>query len=110
MHKDKKYLESDMFLDKATTQIETEKCEVGDINPWRLCTVTQVEELKAIIWFIPILASVIIFTTVYSQVCTLFVDQENTMDTRIGSHFNSPPASLTIFGILSVIFWFPAVK
>ncbi|GLJ41763.1 hypothetical protein SUGI_0864250 [Cryptomeria japonica] len=96
-----------LCLDKAATETENEKCKVGNINPWRLCTVTQVEELKSIIRFLPILASAIIFTTAYSQMCTLFVEQGNTMDVRIGSHFKIPPASLTIFDILSVIFWVP---
>ncbi|KAJ6699482.1 OLIGOPEPTIDE TRANSPORTER-RELATED [Salix purpurea] len=37
----------------------------GLTNPWRLCTVTQVEELKSIIRLLPIWASGIVFATVY---------------------------------------------
>nr|BEK82046.1 NPF transporter [Taxus x media] len=96
-----------LFLDKAATETEIDKAKVGDINPWSLCTVTQVEELKSVIRILPIWASVIIFSTIYSQMSTLFVEQGDTMDVTIGSNFKIPPASLSIFDILSVIFWVP---
>ena len=77
-------------------------------DPWRLCTVTQVEELKAIIRLLPILAMVIVFSTVCGQMGTLFLLQGNTMDIHIGSSsFEIPPASLSIFNTLSVLFWVP---
>lgn len=78
----------------------------SSVNPWRLCTVTQVEELKAIIRLLPIWATGIIFATVYSQMSNYFVLQGELMDTSIGS-FNIPPASLSIFDTLSVILWVP---
>ncbi|KAK7305353.1 hypothetical protein VNO77_43258 [Canavalia gladiata] len=78
------------------------------INPWRLCTVTQVEELKSILRLLPVWATGIIFATVYGQMSTLFVLQGQTMDTHVGkSKFRIPPASLSIFDTLSVIFWVP---
>ena len=78
------------------------------INPWRLCTVTQVEELKSILRLLPVWATGIIFATVYGQMSTLFVLQGQTMNTHVGnSSFKIPPASLSIFDTLSVIFWVP---
>lgn len=69
---------------------------------------TQVEELKSIIRLLPIWATGIIFSTVYGQMSTLFVLQGAAMDTRVGnSSFKIPPASLSIFDTLSVIFWVP---
>lgn len=79
----------------------------GAANPWRLCTVTQVEELKALIRLLPIWASGIIFAMVYSQMSTMFVLQGNTMDQHIGPKFTIPSASLSIFDTLSVLFWAP---
>lgn len=76
------------------------------VDPWRLCTVTQVEELKAIIRLLPIWATGIIFSAVYSQMNNYFVLQGELMDASIGS-FNIPPASLGIFDTLSVILWVP---
>ena len=80
----------------------------GSVDPWRLCTVTQVEELKAIIRLLPIWATGIILCTASSQMGTLFVLQGAIMDTRVGSSsFKIPPASLSIFDTLGVLFWVP---
>ncbi|CAI0424307.1 unnamed protein product [Linum tenue] len=79
----------------------------GLSNPWRLCTVTQVEELKSIIRLLPVWASGIIFSAVYSQMSTMFVLQGNTMDQHIGPKFKIPSASLSLFDTLSVLFWAP---
>jgi len=96
-----------LFLDKAAVETGNDKSTIGSNNPWRLCTVTQVEELKAVIRILPIWASGIIFATVYSQMSTLFVEQGDTMDAHIGPNFEIPAASLSIFDTLSVIFWVP---
>ncbi|KAA8516324.1 hypothetical protein F0562_016617 [Nyssa sinensis] len=94
------------FLDKAA--VETETDHVKDmVNPWRLCTVSQVEELKSIIRLLPVWASGIVFATVYSQMSTMFVLQGNTMDQHIGSHFKIPSASLSLFDTISVLIWTP---
>ncbi|CAI9106916.1 OLC1v1006163C1 [Oldenlandia corymbosa var. corymbosa] len=96
-----------VFFDKAAVEIESDAVK-DSVNPWRLCTVTQVEELKAIIRLLPVWVTGIIFSTVYGQMGTLFVLQGETMDTRVGnSTFHIPPASLGIFDTLSVIFWVP---
>ncbi|KAF7142585.1 hypothetical protein RHSIM_Rhsim05G0206400 [Rhododendron simsii] len=94
------------FFDKAAVETQSDRIK-GSIDAWRLCTVTQVEELKSIIRLLPILATGIIFTTVYSQMGTLFVLQGNTMDLHMTSSFQIPPASLSLFDTLSVIFWVP---
>ncbi|KAG5550431.1 hypothetical protein RHGRI_015403 [Rhododendron griersonianum] len=94
------------FFDKAAVETQSDRIK-GSIDAWRLCTVTQVEELKSIIRLLPILATGIIFTTVYSQMGTLFVLQGNTMDLHMTSSFQIPPASLSLFDTVSVIFWVP---
>ncbi|PPD87445.1 hypothetical protein GOBAR_DD15612 [Gossypium barbadense] len=95
------------FFDKAAVEIETDQLK-GSVNPWRLCTVTQVEELKAIIRLLPVWASGIIFSTICSQMGSLFVLQGERMDTHVGhSNFKIPAASLSIFDTLSVTFWVP---
>ena len=79
----------------------------GDFpNPWRLCTVTQVEELKILIRMFPIWATGIVFAAVYAQMSTMFVEQGMLMDTTVGS-FTIPPASLSSFDVVSVICWVP---
>ncbi|XVF43489.1 hypothetical protein PTKIN_Ptkin02bG0044100 [Pterospermum kingtungense] len=99
---------SDEFkcLDKAAVLSDAE-IRSGDFsNPWRLCTVTQVEELKILIRMFPIWATGILFSAVYAQMSTMFVEQGMMMDTSIGS-FTIPPASLSTFDVISVIFWVP---
>lgn len=81
---------------------EKESEEVA--NPWRLCTVTQVEELKILIRMFPIWATGIIFSAVYAQMSSLFVEQGKMMDRTIGS-FTIPAASLSTFNIIGVIIW-----
>ena len=76
-------------------------------SKWRLCTVSQVEELKLILGLLPIWATTIIFSAVYAQMSTLFVEQGATMDRSVGSMFEIPAASLTMFDTLSVIIWVP---
>lgn len=102
----KKMLNPCRCLDKAA--IETQSNRAKHLtNPWRLCTVTQVEELKSIICLLPVWATLIAFATIYSQMNTMFVLQGNTMDQHIGPHFEIPSASLSLFDTLSVIFWAP---
>jgi peptide/histidine transporter 3/4 len=65
-----------------------------------------VEEFKILIRMFPIWATGIVFSAVYAQMSTLFVEQGMMMDTSIGS-FTIPPASLSSCDVISVIFWVP---
>ncbi|KAH6790611.1 peptide transporter 2 [Perilla frutescens var. frutescens] len=93
-------------LDKAAVVSDAESKHEDYSNPWRLCTVTQVEELKILIRMFPIWATGIVFAAVYAQMSTMFVEQGMVMDTSIGS-FSIPAASLSTFDVISVIFWVP---
>lgn len=93
-------------LDKAAVQTETDYA-TDAVNPWRLCTVTQVEELKGVIRLLPVWASGIVFSAVYGQMSTMFVLQGNTLDQHMGPNFKIPSAALSLFDTLSVLFWAP---
>ncbi|GJU44748.1 NRT1/ PTR family 8.2-like protein [Tanacetum coccineum] len=93
------------FLDKAAVETPSDKLKES-VDPWQLCTVTQVEEFKAIIKLLPIWATGIIFSTVYGQMSNLFVLQGSFMYIKL-NNFTIPPAALSIFDTLSVIFWVP---
>ncbi|KAL2233219.1 UNVERIFIED_CONTAM: Protein NRT1/ PTR FAMILY 8.3, partial [Sesamum indicum] len=93
-------------LDKAATIADAEAKRGDYSDPWKLCTVTQVEELKILIRMFPIWATGIVFSAVYAQMSTMFVEQGMVMDTSIGS-FTIPAASLSTFDVISVIFWVP---
>ncbi|GJN22036.1 hypothetical protein PR202_gb09565 [Eleusine coracana subsp. coracana] len=92
------------FLDKAATITEEDYAaqEERMKDPWRLCTVTQVEEVKCILKMLPIWLCTIVYSVVFTQMASLFVEQGETMDTEIGS-FHFPAASMTLFDILSVL-------
>ncbi|KAF5450120.1 hypothetical protein F2P56_030496 [Juglans regia] len=93
-------------LDKAAV-VSDSVFKSGDFsNRWRLCTVTQVEELKILIRMFPIWASGIIFSAVYAQMSSLFVEQGKMMDRTVGS-FTIPAATLSSFNLISVIIWVP---
>ncbi|KAG0569735.1 hypothetical protein KC19_6G112500 [Ceratodon purpureus] len=94
------------FLDKASVEMEGDMSNESLANPWRLCTITQVEEVKVLLRMIPIMITSAMFSTVYNQLSTLFVIQGATMDLQMG-HFKIPPASLTVFEIVSVAIWIP---
>ncbi|KAL9241732.1 hypothetical protein vseg_015806 [Gypsophila vaccaria] len=93
-------------LDKAAVISDVDRREGNYSNPWKLCTVTQVEELKILIRMFPIWATGIVFSAVYAQMSTMFVEQGTVMDRTIGS-FTIPAASLSTFDVISVIFWVP---
>ncbi|KAJ8493892.1 hypothetical protein OPV22_015613 [Ensete ventricosum] len=94
------------FLDKAAVETREDKLK-GPVNPWRLCTVTQVEELKSILRILPVWASGIVFSAVYSQMSNMFVLQGDTMDRHMGPHFEVPSASLSMADTIAVIMWVP---
>ncbi|GAA0155637.1 transporter [Lithospermum erythrorhizon] len=89
-------------LDKAAVISDDENKSSDYFNPWKLCTVTQVEELKILLRMFPVWATGIVFSAVYAQMSTMFVEQGTVMDTSIGS-FNIPAASLSTFDVISVI-------
>ncbi|XP_054824157.1 protein NRT1/ PTR FAMILY 8.3-like isoform X4 [Prosopis cineraria] len=93
-------------LDKAAVVSDVERRKGDYSDPWRLCTVTQVEELKILVRMFPIWATGIVFSAVYAQMSTMFVEQGTMMDRSISS-FAIPAASLSTFDVLSVIFWVP---
>ncbi|GMN68391.1 hypothetical protein TIFTF001_037440 [Ficus carica] len=94
------------FLDKAAV-ISDAELSYGDFSdPWRLCTVTQVEELKTLVRLLPILATGISVAAVYAQISTMFVEQGMMMETTIGS-FTIPVASFSSLDVNCVLVLVP---
>ncbi|XP_052192049.1 protein NRT1/ PTR FAMILY 4.3 [Diospyros lotus] len=93
------------FLDKACIKIQhgTNTKE----SPWRLCTVTQVEQVKILISVIPIFACTIVFNTILAQLQTFSVQQGSAMNTQLTKSFHIPPASLQSIPYIMLIFIVP---
>ncbi|CAD6212269.1 unnamed protein product [Miscanthus lutarioriparius] len=95
------------FLDKAAIVAPSSSDgEKGPISPWRLCTVSQVEELKTVLRMFPVWVSMVLFFAVTAQMSSTFIEQGETMDSHVRP-FNLPPGSLAIFDIISVMFCIP---
>lgn len=62
---------------------------------WKVCKVTQVEEVKVLTRMIPILLSTILMNTCLAQLQTLSIQQGTLMDIRIG-RFDVPSASIPV--------------
>ncbi|KAF8400657.1 hypothetical protein HHK36_013956 [Tetracentron sinense] len=92
------------FLDKAAIIAEGdyEKNGCSAPNPWKLCSVTRVEELKMMARLLPIWATTIIFWTTYAQMITFSVEQASTMERSIGD-FQIPAGSLTVFFVGAIL-------
>nr|DAD27144.1 TPA_asm: hypothetical protein HUJ06_028612 [Nelumbo nucifera] len=97
---------SDQFccLDKAAIILEEDyqRNVSSTPNPWKLCSVTRVEEVKMMIRLLPVWATTIIFWTTYAQMITFSVEQASTMERSIG-HFQIPAGSLTVFFVGAIL-------
>ncbi|KAK2978925.1 hypothetical protein RJ640_000390 [Escallonia rubra] len=93
------------FLDKACVRIQ-DGTEISE-SPWRLCTVSQVEQVKILISVVPIFACTIIFNTILAQLQTFSVQQGSSMNTKLTRNFEIPPASLQSIPYIMLIFAVP---
>ncbi|KAI4377101.1 hypothetical protein MLD38_014787 [Melastoma candidum] len=95
------------FLNKACMIVNAKK-ELDSnglaVDPWYLCTVRKVEELKAIIRVLPIWSTGIVVAVIIAQQ-SFPVFQASTMDRRITSRFSIPAGSFGVFGILTITIW-----
>ncbi|KAJ6326046.1 hypothetical protein OIU78_013190 [Salix suchowensis] len=94
------------FLDKAMI-IDNLDASSKPRNPWRLCSLNQVEEVKLVLRLLPIWLSCFMFTAVLAQTHTLFIKQGSTMIRSIGPNFQVPPASFQSLVGLTILFTIP---
>ncbi|KAL6906258.1 hypothetical protein ACP4OV_003859 [Aristida adscensionis] len=102
------------FLDKAAIVVARPPSGEKDAaapaapaaSPWRLCTVTQVEELKMLVRMFPVWASMVPFFAATAQMSSTFIEQGAAMDNRVG-RFAVPPAAMATFDVLSVMVCIP---
>ncbi|KAG6550547.1 hypothetical protein Mapa_007916 [Marchantia paleacea] len=103
------------FLDKAAIETEsdweTKKNLLGEpvtakLNPWRLCPVRQIEELKSILRLMPMWATGVVTGILLAQTPTYLVQQARTMDRHMGG-FKIPPASMHVISTITIVVWLP---
>lgn len=86
--------------------------EPADKPAWRwnwlhYVSVTNCEEVKCLINFLPVLATNLAFQMVYNCMFTLFVLQGETLDPDLGSGFNISSSQMTTVDTLAVLVFVP---
>ncbi|XP_070671553.1 protein NRT1/ PTR FAMILY 2.13-like [Malus domestica] len=96
------------FLKKAALVVDNEVSDDGSCaNPWRLCSIQQVEEVICVVKTLPIWASGAIFLIAYAQEGTFVVSQALRMDRHIGLNFEMPAGSIKLMSMMTVIISLP---
>lgn len=95
------------FLDKACIKVEGSDNDAMKESPWRLCSVSQVEQVKILLSLVPIFACTIIFNTILAQLQTFSIQQGICMNTHLTPNFQIPPASLQSIPYMMLIFVVP---
>ncbi|KAI3887594.1 hypothetical protein MKW92_020282 [Papaver armeniacum] len=90
------------FLNHAAIKCEGDFGEDGTIaRPWKLCTVQEVEDLKALLKILPLWSTGVFLSIPIGIQSSLVVLQALTMDRHIGSHFNVPAGSFLVSTLIS---------
>ena len=107
------------FLDKAATTVTDHSTDDDDLkqsikegtplieNKWRLCTVTEVEEVKLLARVIPVWFTTLVFMVTVQQMSTFFLRQGISMDQSMGPNFKIPPASLELACVVTALILIP---
>ncbi|XP_074273343.1 protein NRT1/ PTR FAMILY 5.10-like isoform X2 [Silene latifolia] len=90
------------FLNKALVSSPT-----GSYDKNKECSMSEVEEAKAVLRLCPIWATCLVYAMVFSQQSTFFTKQGLTMDRSVGPSFSVPPSSLQSFIGLSIVLFIP---
>ncbi|XP_071919840.1 protein NRT1/ PTR FAMILY 1.1-like [Coffea arabica] len=97
------------FLNKACISLDPEKDLTTDgtaADPWSLCTVNQVEDLKSILKVIPLWSTGMIMSVNNSQL-SFSVLQAKFMNRKFGPNFEMPAGSCSMFAVVGAVLWIP---
>ncbi|XP_060671034.1 protein NRT1/ PTR FAMILY 2.10-like [Ziziphus jujuba] len=104
------YTDQFRFLDKAAIIDPEDKINPDGLaaNPWRLCSLQQVEEVKCLVRVIPIWIAALIYYVATTQQQTYVVFQALQSDRCLGNtNFKIPAATYTIFTMVGLTIWIP---
>ncbi|XP_040987568.1 protein NRT1/ PTR FAMILY 2.11-like [Juglans microcarpa x Juglans regia] len=104
------YTDQFRFVDKAAIRTPEDQLnsDGSAANPWRLCSMQQVEQVKCLMRVIPIWVSASIYYVALVQQQTYVVFQALQFDRRLGNtSFKIPAASYTVFTMLGLTIWIP---
>ncbi|XAR61833.1 hypothetical protein NMG60_11016357 [Bertholletia excelsa] len=101
-------LRTDQFrvLDRAAIITKNEDASSAPGSPWRLCTVTQIEETKILIRMFPIILSTVFMNTCLAQLQTFTIQQSTTMDRSLLG-FQVPGPSIPVIPLAFMFLLIP---
>ncbi|KAM7275645.1 hypothetical protein ACFE04_017511 [Oxalis oulophora] len=104
------YTEQFRFLDKAAILTPEDQINpdgsAGD--PWTLCSMQQVEEVKLLLRVLPVMVSAIFYLIPIAQLHTYAIFQAQQTDRRLGiSNFKIPAATYVVFEMLGLTIFIP---
>jgi len=95
-------------LNKAALMVENELNDDGsNNNPWRLCSIQQVEELKCILKMMPIWVAGFITYIPTGQLSIFPMSQAMKMDKHLTQNFEIPPGWMIIVTMLTIAITIP---
>ncbi|KAB2082587.1 hypothetical protein ES319_A05G207900v1 [Gossypium barbadense] len=95
------------FLDRAAIKHSSNNGSTSiNLRPWRICTVTQVEETKIIIRMLPIILSTVFMNTCLAQLQTFTVQQSTTMNTHVLG-IKMPGSSIPVIPLVFMFIFIP---
>jgi peptide/histidine transporter 3/4 len=105
------YTDQFLRLDKAAVVTPEDELTAGGTspaNPWRLCTLQQVEEVKCLTRLLPVWSAGIVYYIVLTNLGNYNVLQAMQTDRHIGrSGFEIPAGSFVVFNMLALTVWLP---
>ena len=102
-----RWLDKAAILEKPAAAAAT-RSDAMKKDGWRLSSVREVEEMKAVLRLVPVWAASIFFSSCYSQAGTLLIEEGATMDTRaFFFSWSMEPATMNLFDILTVVLFPP---
>ncbi|TMW99521.1 hypothetical protein EJD97_002412 [Solanum chilense] len=105
------YTDQFRFLSKAAVKTPEDQINSSDgsaVNPWRLCSIQQVEEVKCLLRVIPIWVAGTIYYVSVVQSQNYVIFQALQSDNQLGhNNFHIPPASFIVISMLSITIWLP---
>ncbi|KAF0908858.1 hypothetical protein E2562_028739 [Oryza meyeriana var. granulata] len=104
------YTDQFRFLDKAAVMVAKSEVDANGRpkNPWRLCSLQQVEETKCILRILPVWLTCIVYYVSFAQTNTYVILQATQSDRHLGrGGFEVPPGSFTVFPMLALTVWIP---
>ncbi|CAD6266600.1 unnamed protein product [Miscanthus lutarioriparius] len=101
------YTDQFLCLDKAAVRTPDDDAN-HPINPWRLCTLQQVEEVKCLARLLPVWSSGIVYYIVLTNLGNYNVLQAMQTDRHVGrGGFQIPAGSFVVFNMLALTLWLP---